>query len=239
MNNQNNLDALNEFKEAMLEPDQSETVEGKAPRRKRGRKRQNSGPSDMMLLNTKQPAGISAATIDDYINIKTTSLDMDFNKSLTTVFGDVATIRRALEFVTRPKMRAEHLMKPRFSKESRAHIYSQTASLTNYWALVGYVVIERITQDETLQELLASDKELIAADVTMKRTFRGDTPVIVMDTSNAMYLGVVREVVNCYRAMAGSEQEEISGVFEILIKQLKRDSSLSIFDGTDIVVDGL
>jgi len=240
MHKSENLDMLKEFKEAMLEPDEPIKPKNQRRRKRKGNpKSHKGGPTDMMLLALEQPKGISADTIDDYINIKTTSLDMDFNKPFNTVFGEVLSIRRALEFVTRPKMRAEHLTKPKFSKDDRNHIYSQVTSLINYWALVGYVVIERLTQDDELQKLLLNDKELISADVTSHRTFRGKTAVVTMDASNAMYLGVVREVVKCFREMAEADEEERSTVFEILIRQLKRDAALSIFEGTGIIAQGL
>jgi len=240
MHKSETLDKLQEFKEAMLEPDEpTKPKNQRRNKRKGGSKRHKGGPTDMMLLELDQPKGISADNIDDYINIKATSLDMDFTKPFNTVFGEVLSIRRALDFVTRPKMRTEHLTKPKFSKDDRNHIYSQVTSLVNYWALVGYVVIERLTQDERLQKLLLNDKELISADVTSNRTFRGETTVVTMDVSNAMYLGVVREVVKCFREMADADEEERSTVFEILIRQLKRDASLSIFEGTGIIAHGL
>ena len=210
-------------------------LNGDGKGRTRKRKRKVPKRNDMMLLDTSMRCDkLSSDNIGEYINIGDTSLDREAKIPLELVFGRVICIQRALDYVTHPNMLPEHLTKPTLSKETINYLKTKTVSLDNYWAVVGYCVIERIFQDDKLRKELLEDKPIVNVVVSSKKTFKGYTKVITPRNTDAMYLGVVRAIVDTLRNNKDEPDEVIRESMDETLEKLKRDSSKSIFAGSHI-----
>jgi len=193
--------------------------------------------NEMIFLDTKSHADkLTVDTLSDYINIASTTLNKNANVKLPLVFGPVISIQRAIDYVMKPKMLVEQLMVPKLSKVALAHIGRQTRTLVNFWALNAYFIVERVTQDAELRKILMEDKVIINVDIEETNTFKGPIKVFTPIVTDAMYLGIVREVVKVLRT---TDKGDEADAFMAVINSVKKDKSLSIFAGTDIKTDNL
>lgn len=235
-------------------PDQSEepaapspwdkAVQAKKPRNTRRRKRirngGHDGPSAMIYLDTEPlPPGVTVDNIEEAINLPESPLAMDALSPIELPFGRAISVRRAADALTHPKMRESHMMKRKLSRDEMGFINSKVNSIPNYWAAVAYIALERIMQSPDLVALLEEDREIVSVELRKINTFRGETTTLVPNTADRMYIGVIRELARAIRNTVGEDKETRVGILEMVLKQLRRDDTVSIFEGTSVIIEGL
>ena len=221
-----------------MHKEQAAKKRGKSDKKgKRGKK----ATGDMIRLNTRFiPAELNVDNLNDYININDTSLNKNASAAFTLVTGKVISIQRAIDQAIFPKMRDDLLMVPKLSVEHVQRRGKQCDTLPNYWALIGYIVIERIRQDKKLlKTLVADERPIVNVAVNTVTGFKGSVTSVAPITTDPMYTGVVREVVKAYRETKDVTPEERAEALEKVIHDLKANKDLSIYAGTHLKSDDL
>jgi len=209
-------------------------------KRKPRRNNQPKKASKMVMLNTNAtPIGFNINDLDKYVNIQDTSLRKLSSKKFTLLFGDVISIQRAIDYATHPKLLPEHLMSSRLGKGVMKKLGKQLTTIPNFWAYVGYVLVERLQQDDELLNVMLNNDGIINVEINETKTFRGLTKIATPVPNEGMYTGVVREVVNAFRETVDLDDAATTARLEGLLYDLKADKELSVFAGIDVSTDFL
>jgi len=193
---------------------------------------------EMMFLNTDiKPQGLSIDNLDEYININETSLCKLRPRKLCLVFGTVANIQRAIDFALYPNMPQSFLSKAVLTAAQASRLGRQRRNIPNFWAYVGYVVIERISQDPGIGKLLLGDKEIFNMIVGKIPSYKGPLKTLKPIAIDSLYTGVVRAVVDVLRATRDSSAEDRISAFDKLIYDLKRVKDKSVFAEINVETD--
>ncbi|MDQ6990798.1 MAG: hypothetical protein Q9M11_03600 [Mariprofundaceae bacterium] len=205
------------------------TNQNKADKRRR--------KSNMIYLDkVTTNAMLDKAKMGECINIQDTLLARDAVGELNTVFGPTISIQRAIDYVLMNDIGEEHLLTKTLAKTTSAPGTPHN-HIPNYWAYLGYLVVERITQTPELRELLLEDKPLIDAVGHRTIMFAGTIDCLIPNTADSMYIGVVRAVVKALRD-ANTPAEEVVAYSKV-IQDLKKYRNKSVFEGMRFSADHL
>ena len=69
---------------------------------------------------------------------------------LTTIFGKIGTIRNVMDLIVTPNYPTRLLGKKKLSRDEISSIPKTIVSVPNYWAIITYIVIERIKSNDML-----------------------------------------------------------------------------------------
>jgi len=191
----------------------------------------NKKKSAMAYLNTKvAPSNISVENINEYFNINGSHLDPNYEHKFTLVFGDAISIASAIRYATDKTMLPTQLMGDPKHKTKKS-IKGGHRYVPNFWAYVGYLVIERITQDKSLMATLLEDKTIINVECRTVNTFNGTMKAIVPDSGDKMYSGVVRYIADTICRVGNEDKDALSTALSQALYELKSDKDKSVFAG--------
>jgi len=125
----------------------------------------------MLKKNSYIPKILSKTTDGvDYISIIKPAtelgkmLNSDYQHNIDTMFGNVVSIRRIMEYLNRDKYPSSFLTKPRLTKSDISIIKALTIKhIDNYWAFILYFMIKRVASDPKLIELMKNNSLEYAA----------------------------------------------------------------------------
>jgi len=187
--------------------------------------------SSMAYLNTiVAPQKLSIVTIDNYFNIHGSKLDPKDTGVFKLVFGNVDSIDKAIQYAIDESMLPTQLIgisttKPKKSSK-HGHRY-----VPNFWAYVAYVIIEKITQNQSLMEEILKDKIIINVASDTVASFKGPIKTIVPMSEEKMYTGVVRYITDTICRVGNEDKETLSEALTEALTELKREKDKSVFAG--------
>jgi len=194
----------------------------------------------MMFLNTRPaPKGLTVWNIKtDYLNIDDTILNKDSVGNFEMPFGTCCTIQRALDYAVYSTLPVELLMEPSVSQAKLKKLGGKRKYIPNYWAYLGYVMLEKITQCNNIDELIETSKELIDVKHTHVKTALGEKVAIVPNNSNGMYLGIARVIVDVVRDNLLEPDEVKHQAYREVLSKLKKKPSLDVMAkvGVDVSI---
>jgi len=180
----------------------------------------------------------------DYINIAKLS-KLDIGKELspgygfqfTTMFGKAGTVRSAMDYISIKDYPKDLLSKKKLLSKDIKRITGKRINVTNYWAMVMYIVAERIKQDTALIETIKDmpDDIVITSLLTNEvKTFGLVGSVYVVNTKMSMYVAVIKTFVYMIK---NDEFTDDSILKEI--NDARVDDSHEFYDGLaiNIIID--
>jgi hypothetical protein len=193
--------------------------------------------TDMAYLDTEvMPADLKVEDIGKYLNIPDTTLDKNVNLEFETVFGPVINIQRAIDYAVHNKLLPDQLMMKNIPKSSYRKLSKDHQFIPNFWAYIGYLVIERINQDSELLDLVLKGAPVINVTSKKSKILGKEVTVVTPNVNEKMYTGVVRAVIEDYR---GTTSEERSKALNDLLQNLKKDRTQSVFSGMPFTAEFL
>jgi hypothetical protein len=167
--------------------------------------KKNKSTSILNEMNGVPTVLANAVEGKDYINVSKHSkselgkmLAYGHPVEINTVFGKVGTIRSAMDFITMPGYPVEFLSKKKLRQPEVAEINKLTKrTLPNYWAIVAYIVVERIKQDEKLQQLMIENEaQYTSFNMSKPQNFLGGAKLSMSVKNHKMsrYLSIIRHV---------------------------------------------
>ena len=178
---------------------------------------------------------------DNYVNIVLNS-DSELGKKLSigypfkfkTIFGNVGSVRNAIDYVTTPGYPVNLLSKSKLRSEEISKIPKNKVRLTNYYAVVMYILTERVKQDEDLIRELMENDMILTSYYTNKREIAGETvTVIIPKNDNAMLVQMYSDIEQAIKDNGGVLNDEIQ---EKLIKSYITNPDKRLFDGVPFTV---
>ena len=158
-------------------------------------------------------------------------------RRFNTFIGEVSGIRRFVVYLSTKDLPISFLLKGKYTKEDHELVRSkESLSLTNYWAVVAYALIERIRNDKKLQEMIYENTLPFTA-ITWKKTpsILNNVPNMKVGVNNirlANYLAIVRNI----EALIKNDMFTSANMKE-LIKFHMVNKDVDIFDGS-IILNG-
>lgn len=158
-------------------------------------------------------------------------------RRFNTFIGEVSGIRRFVVYLSTKDLPISFLLKGKYTKEDHELVRSkESLSLTNYWAVVAYALIERIRNDKKLQEMIYENTLPFTA-ITWKKTpsILNNVPNMKVGVNNirlANYLAIVRNI----EALIKNDMFTSANMKE-LIRFHMVNKDVDIFDGS-IILNG-
>ena len=186
--------------------------------------------NDMMYVDTNiMPTDLTLDNLEDYINVADTALNKMTQEPFELIFGNVISIQRAIDYAVNASLLPSHLMQRKYTPprtSSKNHLY-----IPNFWAYVGYVIIERIRQSDELKMIYLQDKPLVNVSIKKTNTFKGTVSTITPNVADKMYTGIIRAVIDVIRRTKDLSNEEQVEALNALLFDLKKDKEKSVFAG--------
>ena len=158
-------------------------------------------------------------------------------RRFNTFIGEVSGIRRFVVYLSTKDLPISFLLKGKYTKEDHELVRSkESLSLTNYWAVVAYALIERIRNDKKLQEMIYENTLPFTA-ITWKKTpsILNNVPNMKVGVNNirlANYLAIIRNIETLIK-----NDMFTSANMKELIKFHMVNKDVDIFDGS-IILNG-
>ncbi len=176
----------------------------------------------------------------DYINVSKHS-ETELGKKLAyghpiktnTVFGKIGTIRSLMEFISTPNYPTELLSKQKLEPREIKRIPSKRISVPNYWAIVAYVICERIDQDDEVKELIKNNKLTYTSFNKKRNDTLFDKEVVIGMPNHKMgrYLSIIRHIDTMLK-----EDKFTKENIKEFITACKDKPEQDIFEGTAVSI---
>lgn len=177
----------------------------------------------------------------DYINVSKYS-ESELGKMLSyghpvkvkTVFGKLGTVRAGMDFVKTPGYPTALLGKQKLSADEVNSIPRKHVSVPNYWAIVAYIMCERIDQDPRAKKLL---KENVAPVFTSFNTqserqfFTKSVKLSVPNMKMGRYLSIIRHIEKMLKEDRFTQED-----IEQFVNDCKDHPELDIFEKSTLML---
>jgi len=138
----------------------------------------------------------------DYVNVVLNSedelgrkLSNGYPQSFETIFGKVGNVRNALEYVKTPGYPVKLLSKSKLTSKEINRLPKRRAYLPNYYAIVAYILTERVKQDKELQEELKNnEKHLTSYYKNSKPILGSNVTVVIPKKENELYIEIYTKI---------------------------------------------
>lgn len=177
----------------------------------------------------------------DYINVSKYSeselgkmLSYGYPVKVKTVFGKLGTVRAGMDFIKTPGYPTALLGKQRLTADEVNSIPRKSTSVPNYWAIVAYIMCERIDQDSKVKKLL---KENVAPIFTSFNTqddrqfFKTTVKLSVPNMKMGRYLSIIRHIEKMLK-----EDRFTRDDIEQFVNDCKDHPELDIFEKSTLMM---
>jgi len=150
-----------------------------------------------------------------------------YNCKLTTPFGVINNLRTFMDFITTPNYPVRLLTKPKLTRDDINSIPKRKINIVNFWALVGYIVGNRILNDKNLINLLKENDGELTSRTTNKVTIMELTTIT--ETLNVKLVKLV-EIYKQYEKLIKEDNFNKESIIAY-VNSIKVDKSKDIYHG--------
>ena len=179
---------------------------------------------------------------EPYINVSKYS-DSELGKallpstpvSLPTLFGEVGTLKSAMEYIVTPNYPVRLLSKRKLKSTDVNRIPKQKIDVPNYWSVVAYLLCLRVKSDDALINMLREtdeDNKFVSYNKVNKTTLGIKSSVYKPNTDMNMYLHIIDSIVRMIKSSVFNDH-----YIRELIISYKEDKTKSVFADLAITVE--
>lgn len=166
--------------------------------------------SKFKIVRVKETDNFPIVNISDTNDKLGKMLSLGYTKKFPTMFGDMVSLRVAMDNLTIKNYPTRLLTKYKLSKEDISTIPKTRYSLKNYGAALTYMVISKIESDSDLKKMFISlDKEtkfVSYKDITSME-FGVEVNKRSYHAKSNLYLKVLQSVLDMYKSTKATDSD--------------------------------
>ena len=156
-----------------------------------------------------------------------------FPFKIETIFGTVGNLRNAMEFIVTPDYPTSLLSKSKLKPSEISRIPTRKILVVNYYAIVAYLLLERVEQDPELITLMINNTLPFASVFYKNKEYYGKTITVgIENTKLRTYVKICSDISLLIKAGDFSNANKR----EELINSYKNKKDVGVFDGLPFIV---